>query len=80
MTAYVRILQAGVYVCVCIMGIACGSVLEDKIYLAGRHGLAVFDPATQQWNKLPAKPGGGGFSSPAVAAHRGAVWVIGGSG
>ena len=60
-----------------------GCVLNGKIYLAGAHGLAAFDPTSQQWG-APTRPPlpavAAGFSSPAVAAHRGAIWIIGGSG
>ena len=60
-----------------------GCVLNGKIYLAGAHGLAAFDPTSQQWG-APTRPPlpavAAGFSSPAIAAHGGAIWIIGGSG
>jgi hypothetical protein len=62
-----------------------GCVLGGRIYIAGAHGLAAYDPELRSWDaSLPPPPSnsGGGpfFSSPAVASHADSVWIIGGSG
>ena len=46
------------------------------------HGLVSFDPTSGKWDETIPPPPGLGFpcSAPAVATHRGKVWVMGGTG
>ena len=54
--------------------------LNDVIYFFGASGLLSFEPASKTWTALPSPPDlGGTIASPAVAAHKGRVWVMGGT-
>ncbi|MFH1568405.1 MAG: hypothetical protein ABIL09_10460 [Gemmatimonadota bacterium] len=55
-----------------------GCVLDGLLYCIGRPGLLAFDPGQGRWlqdlPQLPEPP-----QAPQVAAHRGRIWVMGGS-
>ena len=58
------------------MGPLAGTVLDGKLYVAMRNlGLAVFDPATRQWEVIesPEKP-----RSCQMVGYQGEVWMLGG--
>ena len=54
--------------------------LNDVIYFFGASGLLSFEPVSKKWTALPSPPDlEGTIASPAVAAHKGRVWVMGGT-
>lgn len=56
---------------------AAGCVLNDRLYVCGKSGFFAYDPGAQVWEELPPVPTGLP-QAPLVAAHKKAVWVIGG--
>jgi len=55
--------------------------LDGIVYFFGTSGLHSFEPATGAWEALPSPPDlEATISAPAVAAHKGRVWVMGGTG
>ena len=54
-----------------------GCVLNDCLYICGKAGGFAYDPNKKTWDQLPAMPTDPP-QAPLVAAHKEAMWVIGG--
>ena len=54
-----------------------GCVLNDCLYICGKAGAFAYDPNKKTWDQLPAMPTDPP-QAPLVAAHKEAMWVIGG--